>query len=386
MKVTIGYMFLSLALGFNAFAQTPVDSIHQASGDNSALMRALDILMAREEIKADGKMLPFRLGTYAAGSTSATDQKVMLLTDPAHLDRCQKVYSANAETANPHVIHFEYGGANCPLLVTADIRINRKTEMDLDADFTIKAQLISPDLRAQFNLEEVTIPGKVSLHAASTKDGFTTSTAIQVPGILKSRTLGEIKYAFTGSMDVNWNSQGLKLKSDVVESYKTPSFAREFRQVNEGDMTNAVESYFVDSKPVSKKDFTTEHANVHMPIFETAHDPLHPPTTCQVRSYDLKSVSLADLRAAIKNGTAESFTPTGAVPVDLKQTGSTQFAFANGAWSMDVNATLDVVRLTFSDSASSTELGTVTGLLAEPFDLAKTVGDRNIRLSCTPQP
>lgn len=385
MKILNGLTILLLGFSLVAGADTPVDQLKTVNSDASSMMRALDVLFAREQMKEDATAKIHFAPLMNPAPASDTDHKVDVLTDTGHLDKCQKNYKENDPNANPRVVHLDYGGADCPLAMTGDITINKKDQNDIDVNFLMKVQILSADLQKQFDISEISIPGQAHV-TATTANGFEVDTKIRLDGNIKSLKLGLVSYGSDGVMSFTMGNDGMKIASTMTETYKASAVTRVFRQETEGNMTGSTEKYYVDNKEVSKDEFNKDVQTLQFPGFQQDGQPLHPPVNCQVRAYDAKAISIDALRADINNGTADSLTPVETVPpLSLDTTGKVQFPFENNTLQLEVSTTADVIHLDFTNNATQTSVGNVTGLLAEKFDLAKTVGDRHIRLNCAPK-
>lgn len=354
-----------------------------------AANRAMDLLMAREETKDSLAFPVLRNALNKMSTDSAVDAKVKLLTDEQSLQNCLITHS---ETKSPDesetVALIEYKGANCPLQMTGKIHV-LKTPMGADVEANVALELLSPELKAELDLEKVEIPLTLKMGLAATEEGgFAMDMKMELLGKLHSVSMGLVDLTSTMDSRMVFSATGLNMKTVAKDTFSSSGQKMVFLAISEVANNVQTETYSIDGVLVSKEEFEKQHAAISMPGFEQKPEPLTMAHLCTVRTYDTAQYSLENIRKSIKDNTISSLVIAEELaPILLTQTGrGTQPAFLG--LELSISTTADAARFFFEkkgmNGGPNEPLDRITYVLGGNAELTKVILNRVVRITCSP--
>lgn len=373
-------------VGFATQSQTQV-----VAQDLTAMTRAFDLLMAKEEMK--DTIAPFVVKNILSGynlkNTETINNKVLALTDSQTLDKCEITLTENEpKPGEVKQVSLKYSGKDCPLFLEGAINIT-SGEAQMDADMLLTMKIVSVALQNELDVVSMTMPFKVSVKALQTNSGINIVNNMSVSANIVSKTMGDLTYTAAINSEMLWGSV-FKVDMTSKENYMGQNISIEFVQTAKIENNVQTETFAINGVLVTKEEFEAQHQNIPIPAFNDKDIPLEQPHVCDVVTYDTSKYDLQTVRTHIKSGADNKLlTKEVLQQIQIFNTGSTELPvfMMDKDLILEVSTTMDAVRFNFSqeDENGAVDIGRMTAVLNSKVDLTKVIENRVVRITCQPQ-
>lgn len=389
MKSVLLFASLMLVSALSSATTSPAFNPKEFGADAQVVTRALDLLLAREEMK---QALPpgFKLAADDGPSSSEIDRKVRLLTSTMALEDC--VIDLK-DTRSPDGKNIDsvmtYQGGRCPVAVKAVVHVVSENNA-MNGTVEMRLDVVNEALKNELDIYSAVIPATLSARGEQGPGGFEIAVKMQISSRLQSRRFGVVDYTSSSDTRVSFADFSQRIRIDELLSSTAGRVA--FGQViyiqASGEQTTA---YLIDGRSVTKAEFDERHANVAIPGFDNTVEPLERPHTCELALYDSRTYTLDGVRALMKAGklgtipAAERFSD-----IVLTQTGkaNAQFTIEGQPTEVELEVSQEAARFEFKRAGAgggeAVSLGRMTAVLGAKVELTKVVGGRVVYLTCQP--
>lgn len=359
----------------------------------AAVMRSLDILMAREEMKGtlSTRMVGGTLRSFAGDPSPEVTKKMAMIVESSSISQCLTRYeekkSPSGVSGEVTEFDFEYAGPDCPFSLVVKGKIEA-SEAGLSGDVLADVTVISPVLKSQFELEKLRLPMHLDVTVGPTAEGFGIVMKGQINSELVTSKWGTVSFVSNHDSTMTFGGSGFKSKNENHETYAGAGATIQFAQRTETDNAAVTETYWVNGVVVPKDEFIKQHQAITVPGFSQDKVTLAQPHVCLVSTFDSSRFTVDQIRTAIRNNSIVTVPTAEILPIGpIFETGNQETVvtlFGQPTTSLEYAVTQDVIRFRFQ-TQDKRDLGSMTALLGDHVDITKLIDNRVVRIVCDPK-